>query len=109
MSPSSGLDQGYAGHIAGDHGGPWQRDNERGGKLSEPEAMAKGKQSYLADLLAGFDLLHIDPTKARVEEVVPLELVLDRTVELINYVERERIKRDLPPSALRWARKPTAA
>lgn len=87
-------------HICRDHGGPWQRDKERGDKLPEKEAMDLGKQSYLVDLLAGFDLLHIDPTKdPHVKGVVPMELVISRTVELIEYVENERVARNLPPVA----------
>ena len=50
-------------YLCRDHGGPWQRDNERNAHLPEDEAMALGKKSYLVDLLNGFDLLHIDPTK----------------------------------------------
>lgn len=87
-------------HICRDHGGPWQRDNERNSRLPEKEAMDLGKKSYLEDLLAGFDLLHIDPTKdPHVKGIVPMELVIQRTVELISYVENERVKRNLPPIA----------
>lgn len=84
-----------------DHGGPWQRDNERNARLPEKEAMELGKESYLEDLLNGFDLLHIDPTKDpyTVGKVVPLEDVIRRTVELIEYVEGERKDRKLPPVA----------
>ncbi len=87
-------------HICRDHGGPWQRDNERNSKLPEDAAMELGKQSYLMDLLAGFDLLHIDPTKdPHIKGIVPMELVINRTVELIEYVEAERIARNMPPVA----------
>jgi D-tagatose-1,6-bisphosphate aldolase subunit GatZ/KbaZ len=87
-------------HICRDHGGPWQRDNERNAKLPENEAMEKGKQSYLADLIAGFDLLHIDPTKdPHIDGVVPMDVVIKRTHELIAYVEKERVDRNLPPIA----------
>jgi D-tagatose-1,6-bisphosphate aldolase subunit GatZ/KbaZ len=87
-------------HICRDHGGPWQRDKERSNKLPEKEAMDLGKQSYLADLLSGFDLLHIDPTKdPHVKGAVSMEPVIARTVELIEYVENERAARNLPPIA----------
>jgi D-tagatose-1,6-bisphosphate aldolase subunit GatZ/KbaZ len=87
-------------HICRDHGGPWQRDRERNDKLPEKKAMDLGKQSYLVDLLAGFDLLHIDPTKdPHAKGVVPMELIFNRTVELMEYVENERIARNLPPIA----------
>ena len=60
--------------------------------------MEIGKKSYLADIEAGFDLLMIDPTKDPFEigKVIPLDTVLERTVELIEYCEKERIKRNLP-------------
>ena len=91
---------GYNGlsYICRDHGGPWQRDEERNNHLPEKEAMERGKQSYIADLEAGFDLLMIDPTKDPFEvgKVIPLDVVLDRTVELIDFCEKERKARNLP-------------
>lgn len=85
-------------YLCRDHGGPWQRDNERNAHLKEDEAMKLAKQSYLNDLINGFDLLHIDPTKDPyvVGKVIDLNVVLKRTVELIEYVEEERKKRNLP-------------
>jgi tagatose-1,6-bisphosphate aldolase non-catalytic subunit AgaZ/GatZ len=82
-----------------DHGGPWQRDNERNAKLPEDKAMELAKKSYLEDLINGFDLLHIDPTKDPYVKgkIVPMEDVLRRTIELIDYIERERMSRNLPP------------
>lgn len=98
ISSKTGFEGLY--YICRDHGGPWQRDNERNEKLPPEKAMQLAKESYLADLLAGFDLLHIDPTKnPHYESVVPIDLVLDYTVELIEYIESERKKRDLPPVA----------
>ena len=62
--------------------------------------MDLGKQSYPADLPEGFDLLHTDPTKdPHIKGVVPMETVLNRTVELTEYVEGERAARNLPPVA----------
>ncbi|KGP72687.1 class II D-tagatose-bisphosphate aldolase non-catalytic subunit [Pontibacillus yanchengensis] len=91
---------GYEGlsYICRDHGGPWQRDEERNNHLPEKEAMERGKQSYIADMEAGFDLLMIDPTKDPFEvgKVIPLDVVLDRTVELIDFCEMERKARNLP-------------
>ena len=82
----------------GYHGGPWQRDNERNAHLPEEEAMKLARQSYLADIENGFDLLMIDPTKDPFEigKVIPLDVVLSRTVDLIAYCEEERKKRGLP-------------
>jgi tagatose-1,6-bisphosphate aldolase non-catalytic subunit AgaZ/GatZ len=83
-------------YLCRDHGGPWQRDRERNEKLPVPEAMELGKRSYVYDLKAGFDLLHIDPTKMPTEEkVVPMNFVLDATVELIEFCETQRKKMNL--------------
>lgn len=81
-------------YFCRDHGGPWQRDAERNNKLPTDEAMEIGLQSYLDDAKAGFDLLHIDPTKDPHcgEGVVPLEVVLERTMYLITRIEEERAK-----------------
>lgn len=85
-------------YLCRDHGGPWQRDNERNNHLPEDEAMKLGKQSYLEDLLNGFDLLHIDPTKDPyvVGKSIDMDVVINRTLELIEYVEKERKARNLP-------------
>lgn len=85
-------------YLCRDHGGPWQRDQERNNHISTEEAMKLGKQSYVADIEAGFDLLMIDPTKDPFEvgKVIPLEVVLERTVDLIEFCEAERKARNLP-------------
>ncbi len=78
-------------YISRDHGGPWQRDEERRAKLPTEEAIALGNDSYVEDMKAGFDLLHIDPTKdPHIVGTVPLSLVLDRTVAIIEYLEEQR-------------------
>lgn len=78
-------------YFCRDHGGPWQRDKERNDKLPTDEAMEIGLQSYFDDAEAGFDLLHIDPTKdPHCQGVVPLSTVLERTVYLIEKIEMER-------------------
>ena len=85
-------------YLCRDHGGPWQRDNERNAHLCEEEAMKLARQSYLADIKNGFDLLMIDPTKDPFEigKVIPLDVVLQRTVALISYCEAERKRLGLP-------------
>ncbi|WP_369713655.1 class II D-tagatose-bisphosphate aldolase, non-catalytic subunit [Leptotrichia sp. HSP-342] len=96
VSKEIGFDGLY--YLCRDHGGPWQRDKERKEHLPEDEAMKLGKKSYIEDLINGFDLLHIDPTKDPyvVGKVIDMNVVLRRTVELIKFVEQERIARGLP-------------
>ncbi len=77
-----------------DHGGPWLKDLHTLQKLSYTETMAKVKTSIAACIQAGYKLLHIDPTVDRTlpaGQPLPLELVVGRTVELIEYAERVRI------------------
>lgn len=85
-------------YLCRDHGGPWQRDKERNDHLAVDEAMKLGKLSYKTDIEAGFDLLMIDPTKDPFEigKVIPLDIVIDRTVELIDYCEKVRKEAGLP-------------
>ena len=85
-------------YLCRDHGGPWQRDKERNDHLAVDEAMKLGKLSYKTDIEAGFDLLMIDPTKDPFEigKVIPLDTVIDRTVELIDYCGKVRKEAGLP-------------
>jgi tagatose-1,6-bisphosphate aldolase non-catalytic subunit AgaZ/GatZ len=48
--------------LARDHGGPWRNSREIEAKLSLRPAMESAKSSYRADLEAGFQVLHIDPS-----------------------------------------------
>lgn len=79
-------------YLCRDHGGPWQRDKERADHLPEDKAMELAKESYKEDILNGFDLLHIDPTKDPDEycKVVDIDVVFNRTIELIEYCEQVR-------------------
>lgn len=95
---SSALDRmaeevGFKGPIykCRDHGGPWQRDKEKKNKLPPVEAMDIANRSFLGDLEAGFNLLHIDPTKDPHQNNT--QLVIKRTIELIEFLEKERKKR----------------
>jgi len=82
--------------ICRDHGGPWLRDDEFRRNLPEKEAMERVKASFLADVLAGFNVLHVDGTvDPHFEGYVPLNLVTQRTVEIIEYVENKRKKEGL--------------
>ena len=86
--------------IALDHGGPYVKDLHRMENWPFERAMAAAKESLSACLLAGYDLLHIDTTvdpAFRGRASVPMEIVVDRTVELIEHVEHIRSERELPP------------
>lgn len=99
VARETGFDGPY--YLCRDHGGPWQRDSERNAHLPEQQAMELAKKSYLADLEAGFDLLMIDPTKDpyQIGKTIPLDVVMRRTVELIDWCEKERMERGLPEIA----------
>lgn len=83
-----------------DHGGPWLKDAHTRDGLSLKESMAEVKASLTACLEAGYGLLHIDPT---VDRTLPggqppqIEVVVERTVELIAHAESERERLGLPP------------
>ena len=58
------------------------------------------KRSFEAAVLAGYDLIHVDPTVdifVPKGEIISIHLVVARTVELIAHVERFRRERGLPP------------
>lgn len=70
--------------LARDHGGPWQNMNEKEKGLSLDEAMASAKRSYKADIDAGFNMLHIDPS-IDIHENPSVDQILDRVFELYEY------------------------
>lgn len=82
-----------------DHGGPWLKDLHTLSKLSYKETMDKVKTSLGACVRAGYKLLHIDPTVDRsllVDQPLPIELVVQRTLELIAHAEGVRAAYGLP-------------
>lgn len=85
-----------------DHGGPWLKDLHTLAKLSYNDTMDKVKNSIGACILAGYKLLHIDPTVDRTlpsDQSLPINLVVDRTVELIAHAEKIRVENQLPKIA----------
>lgn len=83
-----------------DHGGPWLKDKHTLECLSLGETMDEVKRTLTACIEAGYSLLHIDTTVDRTlppDQPVPIELVVERTIELITYSERERRRLGLPP------------
>jgi len=85
-----------------DHGGPWLKDSHTRDHLGLAESMEEVRQSLTACLQAGYALLHIDPTVDRTlasDAPVPIALVVERTVALIEHAETERLRLGLPPVA----------
>lgn len=70
--------------LARDHGGPWQNSQEKDNGLSLRRAMESAKSSYRADLEAGFQILHIDPS-VDIHCQPDVDEVLDRVFELYEY------------------------
>ncbi|MBO4455827.1 MAG: class II D-tagatose-bisphosphate aldolase, non-catalytic subunit [Bacteroidales bacterium] len=85
--------------VAIDHGGPWLKDKQRTEKWSTEDAMNGVKKSFEAAVLAGYDLIHVDPTvdiNVPKGEIIDIHVVAARTVELISHVERFRKEKGLP-------------
>jgi D-tagatose-1,6-bisphosphate aldolase subunit GatZ/KbaZ len=83
-----------------DHGGPWLKDAHVRDGLTLDQTMAEVKASLAACLEAGYVLLHVDPTVDRgLPPGQPLEIdvVVERTIELIVHAETERVRLGLPP------------
>lgn len=70
--------------LARDHGGPWQNTREVEQKLSLRRAMESAKSSLRADLDAGFQVIHIDPS-VDIHASPKVDDVLDRIYELYEY------------------------
>jgi D-tagatose-1,6-bisphosphate aldolase subunit GatZ/KbaZ len=83
-----------------DHGGPWLKDAHTRDGLSLEETMNEVKATLTACLEAGYALLHVDPT---VDRTLPpgqppeIEVVVERTAELIAHAESERERLGRPP------------
>lgn len=78
--------------LARDHGGPWQNSAEKEAKLSLRRAMESAKASYRADIEAGFQILHIDPS-VDIHGKPNVDDILDRIYELYEYCWTEAEKR----------------
>jgi len=70
--------------LARDHGGPWQSNQEKDQGLGLRQAMASAKRSYLADISAGFQILHIDPS-IDIHGSPNVDEVLERVFELYEF------------------------
>jgi len=94
----------YAGPIYPclDHGGPWLKDAHAAAGLSLDATMAAVKQSVAACIDAGYALLHVDPTvdlTVAAEASVPVEQVVERTLEIMKHAEAYRRERGIAPVA----------
>ena len=86
--------------VAIDHGGPWLKDRQRTEKWSVKDAMDGVKKSFEAAVLAGYDLIHVDPTvdiNVPKGEIIDIHVVAARTVELIAHVEKFRKEKGIAP------------
>jgi hypothetical protein len=70
--------------LARDHGGPWQNEIEKSQDMSLEDAMQSAKDSYRADIDAGFHMLHIDPS-VDIHSQPSIDQVLDRVYELYDF------------------------
>ena len=85
-----------------DHGGPWLKDIQTIEMWPYEKAMEGVKRSYEAALLAGYELIHVDPTVDRFlpkGKIIDIEVVAARTIELIAHIETFRKERGLPAIA----------
>lgn len=82
--------------LARDHGGPWQNLREKEQNLSLRRAMDSAKASYRADLEAGFQVLHIDPS-VDIHGQPTVDEVLDRVFELYEYCwsQAQQLRREV--------------
>ena len=83
-----------------DHGGPWLKDKQSIEKWSTERAMDGVKKSFEAAISAGYDLIHVDPTvdiNIPKGEVINIDVVVERTVELILHAEKYRREHGIDP------------
>jgi tagatose-1,6-bisphosphate aldolase non-catalytic subunit AgaZ/GatZ len=82
--------------LARDHGGPWQSTKEKDACLGLRRAMESAKSSYRADLEAGFQVLHIDPS-VDIHGQPDIDEVLDRVFDLYEYCwsQAQRLRQEV--------------
>jgi D-tagatose-1,6-bisphosphate aldolase subunit GatZ/KbaZ len=85
--------------IAIDHGGPWLKDLHKTGKWPYEKTLSAVKRSFEAAIEAGYDLIHVDPTvdiTLTGGRNISIDLVAERTIELIVHAENFRLKNNYP-------------
>lgn len=85
--------------VAIDHGGPWLKDLHTREKWSYADSMLAVKKSFEAAVVAGYDLIHVDPTidiTLSKGEIISIDTVAERTIELIVHTEKFRRSGNYP-------------
>ncbi len=83
-----------------DHGGPWLKDTHTRDQLTFEQTFTEVKNSITAVLEAGYALLHIDPTVDRtLNGPLPIQVVVERSLDLMDHAEAERVRLQLPQIA----------
>jgi D-tagatose-1,6-bisphosphate aldolase subunit GatZ/KbaZ len=88
--------------IAIDHGGPWLKDLHTRENWSYEKTMSAVKQSFEAAVVAGYDLIHVDPTidiTIPKGKIIDIGVVASRTIELIVHTENFRRAEGYPKIA----------
>jgi tagatose-1,6-bisphosphate aldolase non-catalytic subunit AgaZ/GatZ len=88
--------------IAVDHGGPWLKDLHARENWSFDDSFNAVKKSFEASVEAGYDLIHVDPTVDITignGQIISIEIVAKRTLELIEHTEAFRRAGNFPPIA----------
>lgn len=86
--------------LASDHYGPWLKDRQVAEGWSYEECVEWIRKSIEACLDAGYDMLHIDMTRDMAVpkgKVPDVDVVVERTVEMIEFSEEVRRGKGLPP------------
>lgn len=82
--------------LARDHGGPWQSPMEIKEGLGLRRAMDSAKASFRADIIAGFQVLHIDPS-IDIHGTPDIDEILDRVFDLYEFCwsEAQKSRREI--------------
>ncbi|WP_136688004.1 class II D-tagatose-bisphosphate aldolase non-catalytic subunit [Halorhabdus amylolytica] len=98
---TTATEEGYTGPyvVARDHGGPYQSSRDRGDdSVPLEDAMTYARELFTADLEAGLDVLHVDATEdPRIDGILALEEVAERTADLVGFIEETRKERGIDP------------
>jgi D-tagatose-1,6-bisphosphate aldolase subunit GatZ/KbaZ len=88
--------------VAVDHGGPWLKDLHKIEKWCFDDSISAIKRSFEASIVAGYDLIHVDPTvdiTLQEGQAISIEIVAARTIDLIEHIENFRKTGNFPPIA----------